>query len=251
MRAKHTKNSHKKTMIINNLLSRSYFNNHATWSRKGTAYNVGVSYMIGIMGGLCFALIFLTSTWRTFGLWGFTLSLFHFWEFNYVALFHPDELSFNSFLLNHSSAYTMAFCAAIAEYFIERMLFPSIKSSTFTLLVGGILVLGGLAVRIVAMFTAGSNFHHLVREEREENHKLVTNGIYTHLRHPSYFGWFWYTVGGQVLLCNPLCVFAYAFASYKFFSERIGLEEEKLIEFFGDDYRKYKSRTTVGIPFIK
>lgn len=29
-----------------------------------------------------------------------------------------------------------------------------------------------------AMWTAGSNFHHLVREERDQKHTLTQNGVY-------------------------------------------------------------------------
>ena len=91
------------------------------------------------------------------------------------------------------------------------------------------------------------------------------------LRHPAYFGFFWWSVGTQLLLCNPLCVVAYAAASWHFFSGRIrcvqrfrlGLtakggdfwravryEEGLLRQFFGARYVEYCSRTTVGIPFL-
>lgn len=42
-----------------------------------------------------------------------------------------------------------------------------------------------------------------------------------YLRHPSYFGWFWWCVGTQCLLCNPLCILAYAVAAWDFFRKRI------------------------------
>jgi protein-S-isoprenylcysteine O-methyltransferase len=64
-------------------------------------------------------------------------------------------------------------------------------------------------------------------------------------------GWFWYTVGTQIILGNPICTIGFAFASYKFFAERIEDEEEKLIEFFGQKYEQYRKRTIVGIPAIK
>jgi hypothetical protein len=31
------------------------------------------------------------------------------------------------------------------------------------------------------MWTAGSNFHHLVREERDQKHSLTTNGVYSYV----------------------------------------------------------------------
>eukprot|EP01118_Nematostelium_gracile_P009292 TRINITY_DN311_c0_g1_i1.p3 TRINITY_DN311_c0_g1~~TRINITY_DN311_c0_g1_i1.p3 ORF type:complete len:102 (-),score=35.90 TRINITY_DN311_c0_g1_i1:98-403(-) len=101
------------------------------------------------------------------------------------------------------------------------------------------------------MYTAGSNFHHLVREEKEENHKLVTVGIYQYLRHPSYFGWFWWFIATQVLLCNPIMIGVYAWAAWNFFNERIEEEEENLVKFFKEDYQRYRAITPVGIPGIK
>ncbi len=40
------------------------------------------------------------------------------------------------------------------------------------------------------VYTAGSNFHHRIRTEKEKDHHLVTFGIYKYLRHPAYFGWY-------------------------------------------------------------
>jgi len=39
-------------------------------------------------------------------------------------------------------------------------------------------------------------------------------------------------------------------AAWHFFNERIRFEEEKLVEFFGDDYKNYKAKTSTGIPMI-
>jgi hypothetical protein len=42
----------------------------------------------------------------------------------------------------------------------------------------------------------------------------------------------------------------FAVASWKFFSDRIEYEEATLVEFFGDAYRAYKTKTPTGIPMI-
>ena len=65
-------------------------------------------------------------------------------------------------------------------------------------------------------------------QAHSDGHELVTTGIYKHLRHPAYFGWFWWSVSTQVLLGNPLCTCAYAYASWKFFESRIYHEERYL-----------------------
>merc|ERR1712200_267061 len=91
--------------------------------------------------------------------------------------------------------------------------------------------IGGEAVRKIAMLTAGSNFDHLIRTQREEKHQLVTSGIYSIFRHPSYVGWFYWSVGTQIILWNPFCIVAYAMASWRFFSERVYEEEITLLHF--------------------
>lgn len=77
---------------------------------------------------------------------------------------------------------------------------------------------------------------------------LVTHGIYSVLRHPAYFGYFWWAVGTQVLLANPACLVAYAVATFLFFRNRIPYEERILVRFFGSEYLDYRDRTFIGIP---
>jgi protein-S-isoprenylcysteine O-methyltransferase len=48
------------------------------------------------------------------------------------------------------------------------------------------------------MFTAGSNFNHVVQSEKSDTHTLVTSGVYAWCRHPSYVGWFYWSIGTQV-----------------------------------------------------
>jgi len=80
---------------------------------------------------------------------------------------------------------------------------------------------------------------------------LVTHGIYGIMRHPSYVGWFWWSIGTQIILSNPFCVIFYAIISWKFFNDRIYVEEITLINFFGKQYFDYQKRVPTGIPFIK
>src|SRR4051812_31669288 len=48
-------------------------------------------------------------------------------------------------------------------------------------------------------------------------------------RHPSYVGWFYWSVGTQLLLCNPLCTVLYGLAAWAFFKDRIPYEEALLL----------------------
>ena len=69
---------------------------------------------------------------------------------------------------------------------------------------------------------------------------MVTTGIYAWSRHPSYFGFFLFSIGGQVILGNIICMFVYIYTLWKFFFDRIEYEEMFLIDFFGEAYKKYK-----------
>lgn len=79
---------------------------------------------------------------------------------------------------------------------------------------------------------------------------LCVTGRYKYLRHPSYVGWFYWSVGTQLLLCNPLCSMAYAWAGWNFFRQRIPYEEDILMRQYPTEYPSYMHRTFIGIPLI-
>jgi protein-S-isoprenylcysteine O-methyltransferase Ste14 len=66
---------------------------------------------------------------------------------------------------------------------------------------------------------------------------LCSNSI---LRHPSYFGWFYWSIGTQIILCNPICVVFYSYATWKFFAGRIPYEESLLEKFYPVSYKVCK-----------
>ena len=185
-----------------------------------------------------------------FGAYVTALSFFHFSEYFTTALWNPHRLSLDSFILNHSREYHIAALASWIEFFLETWLAPQIKAFYTISWCGLLLVVGGQLFRQLAMFTARSNFSHLISYEKEEDHELVTWGVYSVSRHPSYLGWFYWSIGTQLLLCNPLCTLAYGAASWRFFKERIEEEEMTLVQFFGKKYEEYQQRVGTGLPFI-
>ncbi|KAL7978573.1 hypothetical protein Chor_005555 [Crotalus horridus] len=116
---------------------------------------------------------------------------------------------------------------------------------------GLLMVVLGDCLRKAAMLTAGSNFNHIVQNEKSESHRLVTRGVYGWCRHPSYVGWFSWSIGTQVLLCNPVCLVGYTVVSWRFFRDRVEEEERSLIHFFGEEYLAYKEKVHSGLPFIR
>ncbi|KAF8964611.1 hypothetical protein BGZ46_000751 [Entomortierella lignicola] len=179
------------------------------------------------------------------------LGVFHALEYIAIALFNPTKLKLDSFLLNHSPEYTLATVSGISEFLIEFYFYPQIKSWGILNKIGLFLVIIGQIARTLAMFSAKSNFSHHVEYYKEEHHVLVTDGIYSVLRHPSYFGFYYWALGSQLMMMNPICFIGFAAALHHFFSERIEYEEKLLVRFFGQDYRDYQARTRTGLPLIK
>ena len=102
----------------------------------------------------------------------------------------------------------------------------------------------------MAQFTTKSNFSHQVADEKEVGHVLITTGIYSILRHPSYTGFYWWAVGTQLVLGNPICFILYLLALNQFFRDRIEYEEVTLVKFFGPSYLSYRKTSFIGIPFL-
>ena len=148
----------------------------------------------------------------SFSLYTASLTLFHLSEFFTTCTYNPQVVSSESFLVNHSEAYTLAallswleFGAKVAVLPAKLVYFPPLPITA----IGGLLTFGGMFVRIFAMVQCGKNFNHTIQASKKNNHELVTDGIYTYLRHPSYFGWFFWSIGTQILLGNILCFVGY------------------------------------------
>ena len=186
-----------------------------------------------------------------------TLSIFHYLEFWTTATYNTPQASISSFLLSSNGiAYQGAHTFALLELLATSYLFPSWRLlpshlSLPILYTGLFLIAFGQAIRSMAMKAAGTNFNHIVQSTKKLSHRLVTTGIYRYLRHPSYFGFFWWALGTQMVLGNPLAFVLYWAVLYRFFAVRIKGEEEFLMGFFGEDYVRFRERTRAWIPFIR
>ncbi|XP_032517677.2 protein-S-isoprenylcysteine O-methyltransferase isoform X1 [Danaus plexippus] len=219
---------------------------------KGFTYEVATrAALLGSVfaTGLYFATF--DNSFHIFGLYAMAISMFHFSEFFTVALTNPQTLTVDSFILNHSSQYWIAAVTSWLEAGVEYYFFPSMKSYFWLSHIGVVMCIVGELFRKVAMFTAKTNFNHHVQTVKKPDHRLVTNGVYSLCRHPSYVGWFYWSIGTQIILLNPVCVVIYTLVSWMFFNERIFAEEMFLISFFGKQYLEYQKRVSTGLPFIK
>ncbi|XP_059490641.1 protein-S-isoprenylcysteine O-methyltransferase [Neocloeon triangulifer] len=220
---------------------------------QGYHYQIAVraTFLGTVFSTGCLISVFASLSWMPLGLYMIIMAIFHFSEFLVTALVNARTLSLDSFLLNHSKEYGIAALASWIEFFLERWLLPEMKELWLFLLVGVVFCTAGEVLRKAAMMTAKTNFNHIVQSVREDGHQLVTHGVYGLCRHPSYVGWFIWSIGTQLVLLNPLCLLAYTMASWKFFQTRVLIEEVSLLNFFGDQYYEYQQKVPTGLPFIK
>ncbi|XP_045163951.2 protein-S-isoprenylcysteine O-methyltransferase-like [Mercenaria mercenaria] len=216
------------------------------------AYKVAVrGCFLGLVFGFGLILSFQTSSWTHFGWYLTCLSVFHWSEFYTTAVTNPRSLTLESYLLDHSREYKIAAAASWIEFTVEWFIFPGLKQLRYISVFGLLLTVLGEVIRKASMITASTNFNHYVQYRKQRNHQLVTHGIYSLCRHPAYVGWFLWSIGTQIILCNPLCLVGYTIVSWRFFRERIFEEEIYLLNFFGEDYVEYQKRVGTGLPFIQ
>mmetsp|Transcript_12081 Transcript_12081/g.15246 ORF Transcript_12081/g.15246 Transcript_12081/m.15246 type:complete len:208 (-) Transcript_12081:56-679(-) len=178
------------------------------------------------------------------------LTFFHLAEFFVTAVYNPSVTTADSFMVNQSEAYTLSALSSWIEFWVRFLFLPS-TNNTKVAFIGLLILILGQACRTLAMKTCGESFNHLIQQNKKNNHILVTEGIYKYFRHPSYVGFFYWSIATQLLLCNPICTVLYTAASWWFFSRRIPYEESTLTQHFPNDYPEYMSKSWIGIPFIR
>ncbi len=179
-----------------------------------------------------------------------SLVIYHYSKYLSVLIYHFNKCSWHSFLIDQSKEWIFATLFGFGEYYLEMIYFKKIKTCLFFIILGLIILIIGQFFRISALFTGKVSFTHVISYKKKKEHVLVTNGIYSISRHPSYFGFFIWSIGTQILCFNPICIICYPIALFIFFKDRILDEEILLIQFFGNEYIKYKRKVPILIPFI-
>lgn len=175
---------------------------------------------------------------------------FHSSEYLLAIAFHGGpNVTLGSLLITKNYLFAMVF--SLLEYVVEIVLVPELKEHWWISYLGLAIVITGEIIRKLAIITAGNAFTHLIRTHHDERHELVTHGIYRFIRHPGYLGFFIWSVGTQIMLCNPLSTIGFAIVVWRFFYQRIPYEEYFLRQFFGAEYNEYARRVPSGVPFVR
>lgn len=178
-----------------------------------------------------------------------SIFIFHSSEYILAICIHgSSNVTLKSLLF--SPNYGLALICSLLEYLLELVLFPGIKEHWWISNLGLTMVIIGEIIRKMAIITVGRAFTHLIRTRQEDEHKLVTKGVYRFMRHPGYCGFLIWSVGTQIMLCNPISVVAFAVVVWNFFAKRIPYEEYFLRQFFGPQYEEYARKVPSGVPFV-
>lgn len=125
---------------------------------------------------------------------------------------------------------------------------PSLNDFNSMTVAGVIMIVTGILFRAWAVRTLGRYFTPTV--QIKEEHELVNSGPYKIIRHPSYFAAFLSITGAAVLLESPTGIAVSIIAMSVAYYVRIGIEEQKLLEHFGNRYKEYMHNTKRIIPFV-
>lgn len=84
---------------------------------------------------------------------------------------------------------------------------------------------------------------HLHKDER-----LTVSGPYSYVRNPMYIGRFILGLGFMIMTWNPLIIGVYVVGFAVYAHLRVRREEARLVDIFGDDYKRYCSETRRWLP---
>ncbi|KQY01024.1 hypothetical protein ASD28_11660 [Massilia sp. Root133] len=114
----------------------------------------------------------------------------------------------------------------------------------------------GAALGVLGVFLFWKSHRDLGRQfsptlEVKEAHHLVSEGIYSRIRHPMYTAVFLIATAQLLLIGNAVVGPAFLLAFSILYASRIEHEEDMMLEHFGQAYADYKARTKRLLPSIR
>ena len=86
--------------------------------------------------------------------------------------------------------------------------------------------------------------------EVREQHRLISDGVYRHVRHPMYSAFWLWAVAQMLLLPNWVAGFSGIVGFGTLFFLRVGREEAMMLDAFGEQYRTYMNKTWRVLPGV-
>jgi protein-S-isoprenylcysteine O-methyltransferase len=136
--------------------------------------------------------------------------------------------------------------AIAAAWFVTPLAIPG--NGWVPLVLGTLLAYAGIALRLWAVFTLGRFFRRIVLIQ--DDHRVITDGPYRFVRHPSYAAVFLTEIGIGLALGNFLSIAICAAVPPLGLRTRIRVEERALEDSLSDEYRDYAAQTKRLVPGV-
>jgi protein-S-isoprenylcysteine O-methyltransferase len=144
------------------------------------------------------------------------------------------------------TALGLAMVVAVIDFGYREVLRP--KANDSLLLTGCLIAVGGLAFRLWSIHTLGKYFTSAVGIR--EGHRVIENGPYRLIRHPSYTGALVMWAGAALILGSWIGLALVLGLGIPAYLYRIRVEENVMCHEFGATYENYMKRTRRLIPFV-
>jgi protein-S-isoprenylcysteine O-methyltransferase Ste14 len=118
----------------------------------------------------------------------------------------------------------------------------------WAVVVGAIIYAGALWLFRRSHKDLGKNWS--ITLEIRDQHRVVSNGVYAHVRHPMYSAFWLMGLGQAFLLPNWIAGLAGLVGFAVLFFLRVDKEERMMLDTFGEEYRAYMGRTKRVIPRV-
>jgi protein-S-isoprenylcysteine O-methyltransferase Ste14 len=132
-------------------------------------------------------------------------------------------------------------------YLVSIQLFSSLFFTLLLILGIIILILGGILLLMCRLQLGRYGGSRIVIEDE---HQLITKGVYQYIRHPMYLGLLLVFFGYFVSLGSIFFSIFVVGSLFTIFRGRMILEEKLLLEEFGEEYQEYLKHTRRLIPLI-
>ena len=133
---------------------------------------------------------------------------------------------------------------ALPGHFLEGRFLPAAPATYWT---GVVIVALGLLFAIWARNVLGRNWSGIVT--LKQDHELIRTGPYRYVRHPIYTGLLIAFAGSAIARGEWRGLLALAIAFVALW-RKLKLEEQWMIDTFGDAYRRYRDEVRALIPFV-
>lgn len=143
--------------------------------------------------------------------------------------------------------FSLAICP-VAFFYGRSDAVIRLRSATSVRGVSLLLLSSGIIVRWIAIVSLKTGFNTVIGTKSEQ--QLVTTGLYSRIRHPSYLGSLMAFCGFFAYFEHPIAFAISATLAVSAYVYRIRVEERILSEHFGEEYDAYCRKTFRLIPFL-